>query len=88
MQLNILNICNVQLEEVRLILLQLNLVNVQTCHSWLATIIDEDDLCVILRDFRGKYKRKLFYDLYPDLKLLVKAFCIGKCLSKKVQFCS
>jgi hypothetical protein len=53
-----IRLCKIQYEEVRLILLKLNLLSIQTCLSWLKTIIDEDDLCVILRNDRGKYKRE------------------------------
>jgi hypothetical protein len=60
--------------------------NIQTCHSWLKTIIDEDDLCVILRDDRGKYKRELFYELYPELKLQAKSFAMENASQKKCSF--
>ena len=60
--------------------------SIQTCHSWLKTIIDEDDLCVILRDDRGKYKRELFYELYPELKLQAKSFAMENASQKKCSF--
>jgi hypothetical protein len=81
-----LRLCNVQFEETRSILQKLNLLNVQSCHSWLKTIIDEDDLCVILRDNRGKYKRELFYELYPELELQAKSFAIDNASQKKSSF--
>ncbi|CAF0995873.1 unnamed protein product [Brachionus calyciflorus] len=48
------------------------IMTVQTCHSWVLTIIDEDDPCVILRDGRGCYKRITFYENYPELEMKPK----------------
>ena len=79
-------LCKIQFEEARSILLKLNLLSIQTCHSWLKTIIDEDDLCVILRNERGKYKRELFYELYPELKFQAKLFAMENASQKKCSF--
>ena len=81
-----IRLCKIQYEEARLILLKLNLLSIQTCHSWLKTIIDEDDSCVILRDERGKYKRELFYELYPELELQAKTFAMENASQKKCSF--
>ena len=78
-----IRLCKIQYEEARLILLKLNLLSIQTCHSWLKTIIDEDALCVILRDDRGKYKREIFYELYPELELQAKSFAMENASQKK-----
>ena len=59
-------------ENFRLILESLNLLSIRTCQSWVLTIIDEDDPCVILRDGRGYYKRITFYENYPELELEAK----------------
>ena len=58
----------------------------QTCHSWLTNIWEEDDFCVILQDNRGKYKRTQFYDVYPQLEIETKAFVHEKCKGKKCSF--
>ena len=50
------------------------------------TIIEEEDLCVILRDNRGKYKRELFYELYPELEMQAKSFAIDNASQKKSSF--
>lgn len=52
----ILRLVNVSFQATRTVLENLNLLRIQTAHSWCLTIIDEDDLCVILRDERGAYK--------------------------------
>lgn len=39
------------------------------CYHLSNTIIDEDDVCVVLRDKRDEYKPINFYDLYPHLEL-------------------
>lgn len=77
---------NIQFEEARKILKDLNLLSIQTCHSWLLTIAEEDDLCVLLNDGRGKYKRELFYELYPDLELLAKSYSLENASKKNCSF--
>ena len=47
-------------EQCRVILKDLNLMSVQRCHEWTMTIIDEDDVCVILRDGRKGHKYNRF----------------------------
>ncbi|RNA36334.1 hypothetical protein BpHYR1_001825 [Brachionus plicatilis] len=49
-------------------------------------IVDEDDLCVILREKRGSYKRILFYEMFPELELEAKAFVLSKCCQKEGSF--
>lgn len=49
----LLRLVSIQYNECKIILDQLNLLNLRNCHSWLLTIIDEDDSCVVLRDKRG-----------------------------------
>ena len=65
----LLRLVSIQFHLCRDILDQLGLLNIKQCHSWLLTIIDEDDICVILRDNRGNHKRIKFYDNFPDLEL-------------------
>ena len=68
------------------ILQHLNLLTIQTCHTLLLTIIDEDDLCAILRDNRGQYKRVLFYELYSELEMQAKSFTLENASQKKCSF--
>jgi hypothetical protein len=77
---------NVKFEEKRDILTNLNLINIQTCHSWLLTIHEEDDLCVLLRDKRGRYKRNIFYEIYPDIKNATKIYSIENASKKNCSF--
>jgi hypothetical protein len=62
------------------------LIAIETCHSWIETIHDEDDFCVILRETRGSYKRSDFYDVYPQLKIEAQAFAMEKAKQKKSSF--
>ena len=55
-------------EECRDILSTLELTDRCTCHSWVNTIKDEDDICIILRDGRKGHKRNFFYDEFPDIE--------------------
>jgi hypothetical protein len=43
-------------EKCRDMLKVLGLLSIQTVHSWVLTIIDEDDICIILRDGRKGHK--------------------------------
>lgn len=82
----IIRLLGMSFESTRLILKILNLLNIQNCHEWVNTIIDEDDLCVILRETRGAYKRTLFYEFFPELEKDAKAFILSKCTSKESSF--
>ncbi|CAF0827332.1 unnamed protein product [Brachionus calyciflorus] len=77
---------NIKFETCRLILESLNPLSIRTCHSWVLTIIDEDDPCVILRDGRGCYKRKTFYENYPELEIEAKAFALNEASKKTCNF--
>ena len=81
-----MRLCNLQFEETRIILEKLKLLNIKCCHSWLKTINEEDDLCVLLRDNRGTYKRQLFYELYPELEFQAKSYALEKASQKKSSF--
>lgn len=82
----LLRLVSIQFRVCRDILGQLNLLSIQYCHSWLLTIIDEDDLCVILRDKRGNYKRIKFYDNFPDLEKEAKAYAVFRANEKNSSF--
>ena len=79
----LLRFVDISFEDCRRLLEELRLINVQTCHEWVDTIIDEDDLCVLLRDKRGFHKHISFYDDYPDIEKEAKAFVMEKAISKK-----
>lgn len=81
-----MRLCNLQYDESRNILERLKLLNIKCCHSWLKTIIEEDDLCVLLRDNRGTYKRELFYELYPELETQAKSYALENASQKKCSF--
>lgn len=76
----------VSFESTRSILRDLNLVSVRHCHEWVLTMYDEDDLCVVLRERRGSYKRIIFYDEFPDLEKEAKAFALSKGCAKNCAF--
>jgi len=82
----ILRMYFVKFQEVRSILNELNLLNIQSCHEWVHKILDEDDLCVITNDDRGKYSRHKFYEDYPELEKEAKAYVLENVTNKKSNF--
>jgi hypothetical protein len=72
--------------QTELILSELNLLSIKKCHEWSETIKDEDDICVILRDKRGNYKRNKFYEEFPELELEAKAFALEGACRKSCSF--
>ena len=68
------------------ILKSLDLLDIQKCHMWTNTMIDEDDLFVILRDGRKGHKKHSFYDEFPDIEAKAKAFSMDRGSSKKCDF--
>ena len=73
-------------EKCREILKSIDLMDIKHCHTWAKTIIDEDDICVILRDERRGHKNNNFYEEYPDLEVKAKAYAIEKCSQKNCSF--
>jgi hypothetical protein len=67
----------------------LSLLTIRSCNEWVSTIIDEDDLCVVLRDRRGTHKRSKFYDSCPELEEEAKAYALKRASEKKstLTFC-
>jgi hypothetical protein len=82
----VLRLLNVSFESTREILANLRLMGIQRCHEWALTIIDEDDLCVVLRDKRGSYKRITFYEEFPELEKEARAFCLSQASLKQCVF--
>lgn len=82
----LLRLVRVQFESCRSIMESLNLLTINTSHSWILTIIDEDDLSVILRDLRGSHKHITFYENYPQLELEAKSFALTQASLKKCSF--
>ena len=70
----LLRLISINFEKCTDILRTLGLLNIK--HSWILIIIDEDDICVILRDKRG-YKRITFYDNFPELEQAAKGCSIN-----------
>jgi hypothetical protein len=83
----LLSINKIKYEEKESILKTLNLLSIRQCGRWLNTILDEDDLCCILKDERGSYKRDNFYDLYPELEKEARIFALEQASLKKSSFC-
>ena len=73
-------------ETSRKLLNDLNLINVQTCQEWVNKIIENDDLCVVLEDKRGSYKRITFYEMFPDIGMEAKAYALNHALAKGCYF--
>lgn len=82
----IVSIFNIKYEEKRSILQDLNLINIKTCQSWICTILEEDDLCVILRDNRGTHKRNNFYELFPDIEKQAQLYALENASKKDSSF--
>jgi hypothetical protein len=73
-------------EKCRDMLKVLGLLSIQIVHSWVLTIIDEDDICIILRDGRKGHKNNKFYDEYPEIEMKAKAYAIDRASKKKSNF--
>lgn len=52
----------------------------------MATILDENDLSLILKDTRGSHKIIAFYELYPELEIEAKAYALENAKQKKCCF--
>ena len=73
-------------ETSRKLLNDLNLINVQTCQEWVNKIIENDDLCIVLEDKRGSYKRITFYEMFPNLEMEAKAYALNHASTKGCYF--
>ena len=73
-------------ETSRKLLNDLNLINVQNCQEWVNKIIENDDLCVVLEDKRGSYKRITFYEMLPNLEMEAKAYVSNHASAKGCYF--
>lgn len=82
----LLRVVGVPFQKVRKILESLNLIGIQECHRWCLTIIEEDDLCVVLRDKRGGYKSILFYEEFPDIEVDAKAYAISGIFDQRKRY--
>jgi hypothetical protein len=82
----LMRIVGVKYEECRNLMKVLPLLTIQTCHEWLNTIKDEDDISVILRDKRGSHKHIEFYDDYPELEREVKAYVMSEMSKNTCEF--
>ena len=64
----------------------LNLLSIRRCQFWLKEIFRNDDIAVVLNDNRGKYRRHVFYEIYPELEIEAKAFALENSIKKKSDF--
>jgi hypothetical protein len=81
-----MRVVGVKYEECRTIMKELPMLTIQTCHEWLNTIKDEDDISVILRDNPGSHKHISFYDEYPELEMEAKAFVLNEVSKNSCEF--
>ncbi len=71
----LLTLVGIPFNDCRDILRRLELLGIQRCHEWCETMIDEDDLTVILRDERGSYRQeKVFYVLSQSKSHILSYF--------------
>lgn len=82
----LLRLFHIPFERCRIVLEHLDLVNAQTCHSWLATIVDENDICVVIRDQRGSHNHPSFYDTFRELEIEAKAYALKEACRKNCSF--
>lgn len=81
----ILRLVNVTFQSCKDILNTLSLLSIQRCSAWVNTVLEEDDLCVILRDKRRAFKSK-FYETYPELEMEAKAYALNAASTKECTF--
>ena len=74
---------NLTYEQTEELLSKLSLASARNCSQWVNTIIDEDDLCVILRDKRSSYKHISFYQEFAELEAEAKAFVLSSASTKE-----
>lgn len=82
----ILRLVKVSFERTRTILNDIELMAIQKCHSWVLTIFDEADPCVVLRDKRGSHKHISFFERFPELEKVAKAFALSKACQNNCSF--
>jgi len=82
----LMRLFNLSYDYSRECLIKLRLLSIQQCHLWVNTIVEEDDLCVILKDNRGSYKRITFYEEFPELLEEAKSFALSEGCKKECTF--
>ena len=82
-----LRLANISYERVGEILKELNLNGVSNCCYWTNEIIENNDVYVVMRDRRGRYKREMFYDLFANLENEASEYARIGC-TKKESSCS
>lgn len=68
------------------VLKTLNLLTIQSCQSWVKQIELEKNVCILMRDERGHYKRSLFYETFPDIEKQVRLYAIESASLKECSF--
>ena len=81
-----LRLCGLSFRLTTEVLNKLNLLNVKTCHTWVKTIVDEDDVYIILKEDRGSYKAISFYEVYPELEIEAKVYALENARKKTSSF--
>lgn len=83
----ILRLCKIKYDYVSNLLANLNLFHIATAHNWCESLVEENDLMLILKDDRGKYERVEFYDIFPEIEKEAKSFAIQNACKKEATFC-
>lgn len=68
------------------ILETLDLLTIQSCESWVKRIKSENNVCAVLRDKRGRYKRVLFYETFPEIEKQARMYAIESASLKECSF--
>ena len=82
----LLRFSSLKFEQIRLILRDLEALSINKCSGYVSQMIEEDDLCLVLNNKRGKYQRDSFYDAFPELEHEIKAFALERATQKQSSF--
>lgn len=64
----------------------INLLTIKSCESWVKQIESEQNVCIVKKDKRGRYKRALFYETFPDIEKQARLFAIENASQKECSF--
>lgn len=64
----------------------LNLLCIKSCDFWVKQIETEQNIYILKRDKRGRYKRALFYEIFPDIEKQARLFAIENATKKECSF--
>ena len=80
----LLKFVGAKFEVIRAILERLDCHSINSAHKWAFMV--EDDVSSILSNQKGKYEREFFYDLFPEIEMVAKAFALEKTQQKTCAF--